>query len=52
MVSLLTVHFLNAADTRDVDQGVVSSETEYFAVGRPQIVVWRWATEDVVWFVP
>ncbi|WP_429323995.1 GDCCVxC domain-containing (seleno)protein [Paraburkholderia sp. GAS348] len=30
----LSAHFLNASDARHVDQGVVSSETEYFEVGR------------------
>jgi hypothetical protein len=45
----LTVHLLNAADARNVDQGFVSSETEYFAVSRLQIIAQRWTAEGVVW---
>jgi hypothetical protein len=32
----LTVYLLNAADADNVDEGFVSSETEYFAVSRLQ----------------
>jgi hypothetical protein len=49
---LLTVHLLNAAATRNVDQGFVSSETEYFEVSGLQTIAQRWTAEGVVWFVP
>ena len=43
---------LNAADARNVDQGFVSSETEYFEVSGLQTIAQRWTAGGVVWFVP
>ncbi|PMS29068.1 hypothetical protein C0Z16_20010 [Paraburkholderia rhynchosiae] len=49
---LFTVHLLNAADARSVDQGFVISETGYFEASEPQRIARGWKADGTVRLVP